>query len=380
MELKPQAPEVRIIDSAAGWKSIAPAWNALFDSSPNASTPLSFDWMWHWWQVYGGRYGHHGLRIVSFWRESDLVGVLPCYVGRGRGAGLGERQLRWLSTGEDEAEETCADYLDLLHAPGEGEACARLAWQAMADMPWHLLELLEIPASSPLVSAASGSAQPVDGLRRLDRGSCAIARLDGGFEAYLAGLSSKTRMRARQELRKFEREGASFELARPEQAESFFADLVALHQKRWTDDGKPGCFAAERFTRFHRALVHEWLPSGRAVLASLSSGGIPLAVLYGFVLNNRFELYQLGVDRDNTGVIHSPGTLANLLLMSRMADQGVVEYDFLRGQSGFKRSLTDTQRPLVAFRAHRAGLRPALTTVLERMAATKRKLQRRRSA
>lgn len=367
----------RIITDAASWDAIGESWDELYSSSPSASTPLHRVWLRSWWEIYGRAYGRDGLRIVTIWRGPTLLAALPLYLGRCRGGIVGARELRFISTGEAEFEEICADYMNLLYRAEDGAASAALVCEAVSRMRWQRMELRDVPAESILVAAFQHGRAAALRVHVRSRGACAVADLEQGFAAYLAALSSKTRMRARQELRKFERSEATFELADASNAGDFFADLVRLHQQRWIADGEPGCFAAPRFLAFHRELVKHWIPAGRAVLARLVVEGQAVAVLYGFRHGPEFELYQLGVLRDAPGAIHSPGTVANLLLMSRLADDGVTHYDFLRGLSSFKRSLTTLERPLVSLLAARQGPRAILSSTLDGVTRIWRRIRRR---
>lgn len=363
---------LRLIQDVPAWDAIREDWQALHRASPAASTPLDFVWLRCWWEVYGPVYGAGGLRIVTFWRDAQLVAAVPLYLQlEGRGP-LALRRLRFLSTGEAEFEETCPDYLDLLCLPGEGPACADRFWDAVEHLEWDALELLDLPADSPLRKAAAGRAW----IRAASRGSCPIARLEGGFETYLGGLSSKTRMRARQEMRKASQSGAVLELAGPADVASSFADLVRLHQARWEAEGKPGCFAAPRFTRFHERLLQEWSAPERVVLARLAHDGGAIVVLYGFVTAGKFDLYQLGVGTADGTSMHSPGMAANLLLMERLVQDGVARYDFLRGDSAFKRSLTGELAELVMLGATRVNLRVLLARARHFGGRLRRRLQR----
>jgi CelD/BcsL family acetyltransferase involved in cellulose biosynthesis len=333
---------IRLIDDATAWDEIREDWNHLHAASPTASTTLDFVWLHRWWQVYGPVYGAGGLRIITLWRGTQMVGALPLYIELRRTGPFVIHCLRLVSTGEAEFEETCPDYLNLLHLPGEAKDCARAAWQAIAQIRWHTLELLDLPNDSPLLDGH----EPLH-VKVTPRGGCPVAFIGDGFEAYLAQLSSKTRMRARQELRKVESAGVVFELANGTDADRYMDDLVRLHQQRWTTDGKPGCFSAPRFTEFHRLLVQDWIASGRVILARLSYRGEACVVLYGFVTGDKFDLYQLGVGTVEGTSVRSPGTASNLLLMDRLAQQGVSRYDFLRGGSDFKKSLATERRNLI---------------------------------
>jgi CelD/BcsL family acetyltransferase involved in cellulose biosynthesis len=351
----PQVVTTRVIQNEVEWDAIQDDWKALYESSPYSSTALDFDWLRGWWRVYGPRYGMGGLRIVTVWRGSRLVGTVPLYMGRGSDGALGGRHLRFVSTGEEEHEETCPDYLNLLCLPGEEAVCVDSMWEEMGRMAWDRLEFLDLRADSPLLQART---IPYP-LLQFSRGSCPVSELAGGFEAYLARLSSNVRQQSRRLLREAERAGARFELVGVGQAADAFNHLVKLHQERWTSEGKPGVFAAPRFREFHRDLLEKWLPSGRAVLARLSLAGGPVAVLYGFVTGQKFDFYQSGVRRETSGPLRSPGNLAHLLLMRALAERGVTAYDFLRGTASYKRRLATRENQLVGVRLWRATLRAA---------------------
>jgi CelD/BcsL family acetyltransferase involved in cellulose biosynthesis len=222
-------------------------------------------------------------------------------------------------------------------------------------MDWDRLELLDLPADTPMIQGTGA----LPGVRQFTRGVCPIADLAQGFEAYLGCLSSNRRQQARRLIREASRVEAKFELVGSSEADQAFDQLVQLHQIRWNVDGRPGVFAAPRFARFHRDLVRAWLPMERAVLARLSIGSIPAAVLYGFRTGNRFDFYQSGVSRDASTPLRSPGSLAHLLLMRELAGRGVVTYDFLRGASAHKEALSTGAVHLIGFEMWRPTLRAA---------------------
>jgi CelD/BcsL family acetyltransferase involved in cellulose biosynthesis len=346
----------RVIQEELEWDAIRDDWKSLYALSPYSSTPLDFVWLRGWWRVYGNLYGTGGLRVVTVWRGSRLVGAVPLYVGGGVGDSRGGRHLRFISTGEAEHEETCPDYLNLLCLPGEEAACVDTMWDEVGRMAWDRLEFLDLSEDSPLLQARN---IPYT-VRPFPRGSCPVADLASGFEAYLGLLSPNIRQQARRLVREGERAAAQFEVVDVEHAAGAFDDLVRLHQERWTMDGKPGVFAAPQFIEFHRSLIREWLPGGRAVLARLSLAGEPVAVLYGFVTGQKFDFYQSGVRRDTAGPLRSPGNLAHLLLMRALTGRGVTTYDFLRGASSYKQRLATRENRLVGVRIWRPTLRAAI--------------------
>ena len=364
--------KLRIIRDAAAWDALRADWDRLYAASPTASAPLDFVWLRSWWDIYGAVYGAEGLRIITLWRGDLLVGALPLYL---QNVGL-IRCLRFISTGEAEAEEICPDYLNLLHLPSAAHECVEAAWEAISAMRWDRLEWMDMPVDSPMLQAGPALSNRFR-LRLWSRGSCPIANLSDGFEAYLKQLSAKTRSRARQEMRKAQSSATTLRIVLDPAGQSqCFEELIRLHQARWESVGSPGCFAAPRFTAFHRKLLDGWAGSGRLLLAELVVQERTCVVLYGFVTAGKFDLYQLGVGTSEGSDVTSPGMAANLLLMDQLAAQGIARYDFLRGASRYKTSWTTEQRELVSLVGRRRSLRALVHDAIALLARVYRKIMR----
>lgn len=343
---------VQLVSDDSEWDNLQKEWNQLFEAVLAARAPLHFDWMRTWWTIYGPHYARsHGLNILTFRREQRLAGLLPLYMGQAHPAAMGVRCLRFLSTGETRDEETCPDYLDLLCREEDAYDCTVAAIQAIDQIPKDQLALQAMPQQSPLAIALGHDRRIV----RSPGDFCPVADLSGGFENYLQRLSSNGRQQARRLIRDIEKHHSIFELADVSNADSFVQDLIDLHQARWVAEGKPGCFAASRFTEFHRKLIQLWLPSNRVALARLRMGDRPIAVLYGFCHHNRFEFYQSGVG--DAPELRSPGIACHLLLMRELASRNVHTYDFLRGSSVYKDRLATASNELTDLMAWQSTFR-----------------------
>ncbi|MCX6550826.1 MAG: GNAT family N-acetyltransferase [Acidobacteria bacterium] len=352
----------RIIRDEGAWDAIRPEWDSLYALSPSPAPPLAFAWMRRWWRVYGAMYGPGGLRVLTVWRGTILVAVLPLYLHSGNIRQLAVRSLRFISTGEAEEEEVCPEYLGLLCLPGDEAACHAAVWAEIGRLAWDQLELLDLSAESPLLQA--GALPP--NAQVFSRGPSYVADLTGGFEAYVARLSSRNRKAVRHLLRDGERADARLEIVGPDQSAGAFDDLRRLHQERWAGEGSPGAFSARRFIEFHSGLVQEWVPDGRAILARLWLAEEPVAVLYGFVSSRTFHFYQSGVRLDGGGRVESPGILAILLLMQALADRGVTALDFLRGPATHKTRMATLEHPIVGVRIQRPTVRGIAHRVVQR--------------
>jgi CelD/BcsL family acetyltransferase involved in cellulose biosynthesis len=335
-----QAISVTLIKEVAEWEKLQPEWEALFQISPYASFPLRFIWLRNWWRIYGPIFGisEHSLRIITIRRGKELIGILPLYQGKYPGSIGGLRRLGFLSTIGTDREEIYPDYLNLLCQPGEESNCLRAIWNTIQKLRWDTFQLVDISQHSPLLNAKEYSWSKRN-IQVISSGVCPIANLEKGFENYLQRLSSNTRQQCRRHLRQANQAGIEFQLADPSNSDLFLDDLIRLHQERWTAVGKPGCFTSEKYTAFHRLMVRELIPLQQAVLARLSVEGKPLAVLYGFITHSKFDFYQSGVQRIDSGSLKSVGIIAHLLLMSRLIELGITQYDFLRGSSEYKEKL-----------------------------------------
>lgn len=355
--------EVEIVEDVRRLPQLREAWDALFARAVNPAPALHPDWSELWLEINQDAYVMPGgLRMLCLRHAGRLVGMMPLYRRRPRRISDGGVSLNFIGTGEDEADELCSDYLDVLCEGDWREACAQTAWRNIcgeAGRGCDGVKLSDIADHSALVSWARIRG-PAVGLEVSPRGVCPLADLTGGFEAYLGRLSANTRQQMRRLLRQAETAGATFEVAgSPVEAELYFDEMVRLHQARWQADGQPGCFASERFARFHRRLVERWAPAGRALLSRVRQGGKTLAVAYGFRIGSKYDFYQSGVWMEESD-LKSPGIVSFGLLMGDLCRQGVRTFDFLRGSSQYKQRLATGAQPLAEVRrvawTWRAGL------------------------
>ncbi|MEM6484918.1 MAG: GNAT family N-acetyltransferase [Pseudomonadota bacterium] len=156
------------------------------------------------------------------------------------------------------------------------------------------------------------------------------------------GLSSKTRSSLRRKRRKIEAL-QRFEVRwsiDEETSMQNFRTLVNLHSQRWNTVGKPGAFATQQFTDFHRDLVLELLSRDRLILFSLWIGGSPIAAHYCLCEADTAFFYQSGVDIQQFSDL-SPGNVCHLLAIEESSRRGLRYYDFMAGgENSYKNRFT----------------------------------------
>jgi CelD/BcsL family acetyltransferase involved in cellulose biosynthesis len=345
-----------IVETSKQFDLLEAEWNELFDKSHNSSLSLEYNWLREWWRIFGK--GKKKLFIITARAGGVLVGVLPLYTKTSR---LGLRKMSFIGIEETAHGGVYPEYCDML---------CELSWASTLKskvsaflnskdlyLKWNELNLGIISQDSVLSSLKHYCSE--NGL--IDRGcehTSYIATLADGFEGYLRQLSSNRRQRFRRLIKSFELEGGEFKVAkdRPE-ARKFLSELIELHQKRWSQAGQIGAFHSVELKEFHGRLLGEsLLRNGRVFLSRTSVHGEVQALLYGFIIRNRFEFYQSGINLESKHS-KSPGFLAHLLTMRYLANSmSLSEYDFLAGDSEYKKQLSTTSRTLIQQRVSRPGV------------------------
>ena len=182
--------ETRVVDDAAGFAALRPAWDALVERSRSATVFSTFEWTWTAWEY---RRGVSRPLIVEVLDGGQLVGLLP---------------LRRLT---EDAQTTLvpiamgyrslAEYVDVVAAPGYEEAALEHALGLLARQPgWDLLEWPEINETSPSYTALERAAARAGLHVVMSPGSvCRRVELPASWPEYLARLSPGMREFERRE-------------------------------------------------------------------------------------------------------------------------------------------------------------------------------------
>src|SRR4051812_1266351 len=97
-------------------------WDALLDRSATREPTLTSAWMLAWWSVFGGT-GDRALRVLLLREGGRLVGLVPLLARTAwYPPALRFKRLELLGSGEDEADETCSDYLGAVAERGKERA------------------------------------------------------------------------------------------------------------------------------------------------------------------------------------------------------------------------------------------------------------------
>jgi CelD/BcsL family acetyltransferase involved in cellulose biosynthesis len=186
---------------------------------------------------------------------------------------------------------------------------------------------------------------------------CPYLKIEGSFSHYLEsrpdGLASQWRRR-KQWLEK--RPGYRLDVLRsPAEVSAGIDVLFDLHRQRWENESDG---ITPELEPFHREAARRLAALGWAVIFVLHAEGAPRAALYGFRHGDRFAFYQSG--HEPAWRPRSVGTVLLGHTIRWAFDQGLAEYDFLRGDEPYKFKWANAERRTVRVRAVGHGLRPWL--------------------
>jgi len=330
--------DVDLITDPGQFRSLAGAWDDLLSRSAAPEVFSTHDWVLTWWEVFGGESGR-ALRILTVREGGTLVGLAPFVLRRVGPFGPAQiRRLDYLGTGEDEADEVCSYFEEILAAKGyEARVCQAVwdyltsqvsGWDEMA-LPWVLEESNVARHLLPRVrdAGATFTVVPADHRYFVDLS-------DGDFKGYLGRLSKKRSKRYETYSRKLEKEGFSERrLADPAEFPAFLGHIARLSHKRRTSKGGPSAWDSEKFRAFQQRLLPRLWEKGWLDLRVWEKEGQVLAALYHLVYGGVLYGYQIGIDTRAFGSV-SPGLVMILRTIDWTFRSQLRRFDFLLGADG----------------------------------------------
>ena len=246
-----------------------------------------------------------------------------------------------------EGENLYIEYNALVAHPAWEEAAAQALAVFLQGRGWDELVLPGISAQPVLWKLRSGLGREEvteDICRYVD-----LARLRRDAASFDSALSSNTRQQIRRSQRLYEEAHGPCSVHPAQtagEAAAMCAELAQLHTAAWQDRGKTGAFDSPGFMAFHRTLIRGAFPAGGAQVLRVAAGEETLGLLYYFVYRARVYFYQSGFRYAADNRL-KPGLLAHYLAIRYYLEQSTEEeYDFLAGDSQYKRSLANASRVL----------------------------------
>lgn len=302
-----------VLTSLQEIEEIVPEWDQLWNRCSRTTTFQRPEWIVSWMRSF--RPSNPLLLTVR--RNHRLMGIAPLLIyGRGR-----ERVLAFMGGG-------VSDYLDALIDPECSSAVVCALWRAVhnSGFDWDLLELTDIPASSPLLHSQIPSG-PHDDCPALE-----LPESAGNLKSVVPKEQLRNLRNARSRMSRL---GPSqIEIADRESLDMALEQMFTLHTSRWNEVGSSGVLSEAAVQDFHRRVTPLLLKRGVLRLYRLLLEKRCIAALYAFFEREVAYCYLQGFDPEFKRL--SPGTQILGAVMEDAVQQRIKRIDFLRGREAYK--------------------------------------------
>jgi len=284
---------------------------------------LTWEWIDTWWQIYHSSFSPLVLVAID---EGIPCGIAPLVVRKGASP-------RLEFFGQNKAY---GEYLDFIVPSGKEDQVTPLFCKTISELhrqgkfqSMNLAVMLENSPNLPIFTH-SLKEHGIEISRSPER-PCPYLELPTNWELYLTLKGQKLRKQVEYNERRLARCG-KIKVEYPEnisEIDDFFNDFVYLHNQRWN---KP---MDDVFFNFHRRIAHQFFPLNQLLLARLRVGQTVVAAKFDFVFDNKIWGYQGGWLREFKKL--EVGSILLCEIFKYCINQGIREYDFLEGDSWYKR-------------------------------------------
>jgi CelD/BcsL family acetyltransferase involved in cellulose biosynthesis len=312
--------QVSEIGNVEALERLRPEWVALWERTPTAGPFQHPDWLLVWWRYLG----HGELLVLTVRDRSNLVAVAPFYIHADPAKGV--RQLTLLGNG---ISDSCDILLDeRVPASAPTLIAALLARQEY----WNCYDFRDVPAGSVLTSTI---ARQLGGSVEEDTPCVVVALHDGWLAEGAGALAHKFLADLRRCRRRADELGRlHVGCVAPDEISEALDGLFSLHACRWSRFGTAGVLNGSDLEAFHREVAQRFAKRRWLRLYRLDFGTRMAAANYGFCLRSRAYSYIGGFDPDLASL--GPGRIIIHQAICDAAQEGAVEFDFLRGAEEYK--------------------------------------------
>lgn len=306
-------------------------WNQLLKHSVSPVPFLTPEYLAAWWETKGGGEWpeESQLVLVAAFENNTLIGIAPLFAARNP---EGRPALMFVGAVE------VSDFLDFIVTSENLPAFLSGLLDFLLKEPslpeWDVLDLANLLADSPTLPTLQAEAERRGWAHEQTRlQPSPVVPLGGDFEAYLAGLDKKQRHEIRRKLRNAETDPVEPGLYFVEDPAALDAEVDAFIEMMAQDPEKKD-FLTEPMRQHLHNTARTALENGWLHLAFYTLDGKKAAANLSFLWENRIWLYNSGWDWEYRN--YSPGWLLLANLIRWATENGITEFDFMRGDEDYK--------------------------------------------
>jgi hypothetical protein len=296
-----------------------------------------------WLEVYAADFDGHWVH----WKvDGRVVGGCLLLVRVIKVKGVPLRSVFVNSAGIASAPTPLTEFNDVLHLPGYKYAISASLTQLMLRKAWSRFFFSGYQEGG--VCAALLMLLPAAHVEHETRPAPYVNLTLVGDRVFQETLSGNTGTRIRKNRRLYEEQLGPLTVCPAgsvEEALQFFGEMRTLHLARWSAKGEATTLASPRVVDFHEGLIRRLWSGGHVDLLRIGTQDAAIGYLYNFVVERKVFFMQSGF-RYEPEDSRSPGMLTHTLAIEHYRLRGIREYDFMAGDSRYKRSLSNANRDL----------------------------------
>jgi CelD/BcsL family acetyltransferase involved in cellulose biosynthesis len=313
--------KIREIDNFDDFLALEESWNNVLDKCDH-SVFSTWYWLSKWWKHFG-----NDKRLVLLLAEenNEIRGIAPLMYSVHRIFGFRIGKIEFIGT-------PSSDYNNFILRK-KSEECIKLFINYLYKLPekWEIVELTEIPENTESLQFLGRTTKRLEPIN-----VCPYINLPKSRELFLSQLSRNQRKYLRKNLKRLE-ETFTVEFRDCSEVESYTEAmewLIELHQRRMKSKGLTGVFADPRVRNFSFDIAESFSQKGWLGLFLLKLSSKSVASLLGFKYGSKFYAYITGFDPEYSA--YGVGNLIFFYAIARCIQEGLTEFDFLRGEEEYK--------------------------------------------
>jgi CelD/BcsL family acetyltransferase involved in cellulose biosynthesis len=295
----------------------------------NVDNPhISFDWIMNWWKVYGYKYDPF---IILIWDNDSLLGFAPLMHLKSKLNGVfNYTKIEFIGTG-------LSDFSDIITIKNDKKVKEDLLNYLIKENIWDEISLINIPFNSNTISLFNAfyNNTNIRLYRRVNTKVLCIDLLQNTWEEYYKGLSKNHRRELKKRFNKINKGGNwKCEFNPACESNELFSIFQVLNSGRSKQKGWISPFDDPDFHKFFLKFIAAKSYHFETLFSILTYEGMPISYTLGFVNKNIYYHWSIGFDLSYAD--YSPNKIHHQLLIEECFNRGYAEFNFMRGESGYK--------------------------------------------
>lgn len=336
---------VSLIDDGLRFEKLYNEWNELLSNSTTSSIFLTHEWLFTWWKHFKD---DRRLLIIIVRKNGMLIGIAPLMAKN--------KVVEFIGTPFNDE----ADFI--VHKDFSRDAAYSIVKFLIKDCTfWGIINLKEIPSDSLTIELLSETSRQEDlHYSGWVRSISPFIKTDGSWDGFLKNKGSKFRNNIKRNERLAEDMGQiSYETYEGDSiTDTVIKRLFDIERQSWKEKGGSPLFSNEINKKFILNIKEIFSNKGWIISHILKLNNEDIAFQLCFDCGGKILEYTTAFNERYSKI--SPGAIILKIAVKDTFDRKKKEYDFLRGDEGYKKRWSDESRNMWQVVISRKGVYPAL--------------------